>query len=128
MPPQTESIQELLDFLPLLQHPDADFIRIGYWGDMTSRVSGATAKNVYQHLFNNGFVLEDFDWEAWSEEAFAFEQNRHTLQEADLPTLYKILTVHLRADRLMEGHFDSILENGFLADVLQRMKDIMANS
>ncbi len=126
MPSKAETIRGLLVFLPLLQHPDADFIRIGYWGDMTSRVSGATAKNVYQYLFNNGFVLGDFDWEAWSEQALSFEQNRHTLQNADLPTLYKILTVHMRADRLMEGHFDSIIENGFLADVLERMKDIMA--
>src|SRR5690242_2711577 len=99
---QAEAIRQLLEFLPLLQHQTADFTRIGYWGDMTSRVSSETARKLYQYLYNNGFVLDNFDWMAWSEEALAFEENRHTLEKADLPTLYKIITVHMRADHLYE--------------------------
>jgi hypothetical protein len=32
----------------------------------------------------------------------------------------------MRADGFQEGHFDSIIENGFLADVMQRMKNIIS--
>lgn len=122
LPP--EAIQGLLAFLPLLQHPSPDYSRIGYWGDMTSRVSAATARDLFQYLYNNGFVLKDFDWEAWSDKGVSYMENRQKLQTADMNTLHKIITTHLRADRFVEGHYDVIIENGFLADILERMKEL----
>ncbi len=119
------SIQGLIDFLPLLQNKEAGFMRIGIWGDMSSRVSAATARSLYQYLYNSGFVLDDFDWMAWSDEALSYEEQREKLQQADAETIQKIITTHMRADRFNEGHYDSIIENGFLADVVQRLKDIV---
>lgn len=118
------SVEGLIRFLPLLLHKDADFTRIGIWGDMSSRVSAATARDLYQFLYNSGFVLDHFDWMAWSDEALAYEEDREKLQTADVETLQKIITTHMRADRLNEGHYDSIIENGFLADVVKRLKEI----
>jgi O-acetyl-ADP-ribose deacetylase len=125
MTPQPETINGLLTFLPLLQNTSPDFSRIGYWGDMSSRVSTATARDLFQYLHNKGFVLKDFDWEAWSDQAVSYLENRKKLQQADMPTLYKIITTHLQADRYVEGHYDAIIENGFLADVLARMQEII---
>lgn len=122
---QDESIRGLLSFLPLLQNQETVFSRIGYWGDISSRVSTATARNLFQYLYQHGFVLENFDWMQWSEQALAFEEDPARLAMADLPTLYKIITTHIRADQYNEGHYDSILENGFLAHVLARMKEIV---
>ncbi|QHT68311.1 hypothetical protein GXP67_17520 [Rhodocytophaga rosea] len=124
MSEQTQAIQGLLRFLPLLQNHEAVYDRIGYWGDMTSRVSATTARDLFQYLYRHGFILENFDWMQWSDHALAFEEDRSKLSTADLPTLYKIITTHIRADRFTEGHYDSILENGFLADVLLRFKEI----
>ncbi len=124
MTPQPEAIKGLLAFLPLLQNTSADFSRIGYWGDMNSRVSAATARNLFQYLHNNGFVLENFNWEAWGDEAMTYMDNRQKIKQADLITLYKIITAHLLADRVIEGHYDSLLENGFLADILGRIQEI----
>jgi hypothetical protein len=122
---QTQAILGLLQFLPLLQNQEAVYERIGYWGDMTSRVSATTARELFQYVYQHGFVLENFDWMPWSDEALAFEEDRSKLSSADLPTLYKIITTHIHADKFTEGHYDSILENGFLADVLARMKEIV---
>lgn len=122
---QTENIKGLLQFLPLLQNQEAVYTRIGYWGDMTSRVSAITARELYQYLYRHGFVLENFEWMHWSEQALSFEDDRTRLATADLPTIYKIITAHIRADHFSAGHYDSILENGFLADVLARMKQIV---
>jgi hypothetical protein len=124
MTPTPESIKGLLEFLPMLQNTDPDFSRIGYWGDMSSRVSALTARNFYQYLYNNGFVLKDFNWEAWSDEALSYMEDRQKLRNADMQTLYKIITTHMRADQFIEGHYDAIIENGFLSDVLERMKQI----
>jgi hypothetical protein len=124
MTSQPEAIKGLLAFLPLLRNTSPDFSRIGYWGDMSSRVSAATARNFFQYVYNNGFVLKDFDWEAWSDEAVSYMENRQKLKMADMGTLYKIITTHIRADQFTEGHYDAIIENGFLADVLERMKEL----
>ncbi|MDO1450030.1 DUF6508 domain-containing protein [Rhodocytophaga aerolata] len=124
MTPQPESIKGLLEFLPLLQNTSPEYSRIGYWGDMSSRVSASTARDLFQYLHNNGFVLKDFDWEAWSDEAVTYLENRQKLQTADIFTLYQIITTHLRADQFVEGHYDAIIENGFLADILARMEQL----
>lgn len=121
---QQLAIQGLLAFLPQLENQQTEYLRIGFWGDMTSRVSTETARNLYAYLYKHGFVLPGFDWQAWNEEALAYQQDRHLLQTADLETLYNILTAHLRADHFSEGHYDSILENGFLADVIRRIKEV----
>lgn len=124
MTPQPEAIKGLLEFLPLLQNTSPEYSRIGYWGDMSSRISTSTARDLFQYLHNNGFVLKDFDWEAWSDEAVTYLENRQKLQTADISTLYQIITTHLRADQFVEGHYDAIIENGFLADVLARMEQL----
>jgi hypothetical protein len=124
MTAQPDAIKELLAFLPLLQNTSPDFLRIGYWGDMSSRVSAATARDFFQYVYNHGFVLKDFDWQAWSDEAVSYLENRQKLKTADMGTLLKIITAHMRADHIVEGHYDAILENGFLADVLERIKII----
>lgn len=124
MSTQPEVIKGLLAFLPSLQNQEASFTRIGYWGDMTSRVSASTARNLFQYLYKHGFVLEHFDWMSWSNEALSYEEDRAKLATADLGTLHKIITTHIRADHFNEGHYDAILENGFLAAILERIKVI----
>jgi hypothetical protein len=124
MTSSTEAVKGLVAFLPLLQNTSPDFSRIGYWGDMSSRVSTATARNFFQYVYNHGFVIKDFNWEAWTDEAVSYLENRQKLKTADMGTLYKIITTHIKADQFIEGHYDAIIENGFLADVLERIKEI----
>ncbi len=121
---QKMAVQGLLTFLPALQNKERDFIRNGYWSEMASIVSTATAQNLFRYLHDNGFILPDFDWMAWSEEALSYLDNRSTLKSADWQTLYQLLTAHIRADRTSEGHYDAILENGFLRDILMRMQEL----
>jgi hypothetical protein len=117
------AVSGLLNFLPLLQHPDPDFTRIGTWGEMSSRVSTRTAQDLYRYLHNFGFIIPGFDWMQWSETGIAYADAPDTLQEADLKTVYRLISANLSADRVVEGHFDLIIENGFLATVLSRLQD-----
>jgi hypothetical protein len=123
--PQREAVRGLLSFLPALENTEPDFTRNGYWSEFLSVVSTRTAQDLYRYLYENGFVLPDFDWQAWGGEALVYLDEREKLQAAGWDTLYKLLTTHLRADRTNEGHYDAILENGFLRDVLRRMKVLL---
>src|SRR5688572_6341649 len=73
----------------------------------------------------NGW-LEPFEWVAWQPEALNFYEDPETLQTAPLETLQKLLTLHIRKDRFVEGHLANMIEDGHIAAILRRMATIRA--
>lgn len=69
-------------------------------------------------------LLVVFDWPAWQAEAKRLEREPVALQQADLLTLRKLLTVHVRKERFVEGHLAHVLENGHLAAILHRLQEL----
>jgi hypothetical protein len=122
---QREAVQGLLAFLPALENTEPHYLRNGYWSEMYSVVSAPVARDLFGYLYAHRFVLEDFDWQSWGEEALSYLNDRKKLQTAGWHTLYLLLTAHIRADRANAGHYDEILENGFLRDVLRRMQALL---
>jgi hypothetical protein len=122
---QLEAVTGLLAFLPALENTEPSYLRNGYYSEMYSVVSAPTARDLFRYLYDHRFILEDFDWQSWGEEALAYMDNRQKLQTAGWHTLYLLLTAHISADRGKAGHYDEILENGFLRDVLRRMQVLL---
>lgn len=120
--PHREAVTGLLAFLPALENTEPEYIRNGYWSEFMSVVSTRTAQDLFRYLYDNGFVLPGFDWQAYGQEALSYLDEREKLQTAGWDTLYKLLTAHLLADRTNQGHYEAILENGFLRDILRRMQ------
>jgi len=119
---QQEAVRGLLAFLPALENTQPDYLRNGYYSEMYSVVSAATARDLFRYLYDHHFILPDFDWQDWGEEALSFLDHREKLRTAGWHTLYLLLTAHIRANHINGGHYDEILENGFLRDVLRQMK------
>ena len=71
-------------------------------------------------------MIIPFDWRSWSEEAERYQMDPEALQAADLLTLRKLLTAHVRAERFAEGHLASVFESGHIAAILRRLKQIRA--
>jgi hypothetical protein len=69
-------------------------------------------------------VIISFDWTGWRREAQRYQTDPRALATADLLTLCKLLTLHVRADRFSEGHLASVLESGHITAVLRRLKQI----
>lgn len=69
-----------------------------------------------------GFV-ELFDHTAWSE-ALGWDKvmSPETLATADFETLRKLITTHIRTDRFVHGHWDSLLASGYIAKFLARLQ------
>lgn len=74
-------------------------------------------------LSSNGFVV-GFNWGAWQDEAKAYVMRPEFLGDADLLTIRRLLTLHVRKDRFCEGHFAAMIENGHIALVLRRLANI----
>lgn len=75
-------------------------------------------------LRNEGFVAPSFDWAGWRNEAQRYIDDPDTLESADLATIQKLLTTHVRLDRFNGGHFAEMIENGHIQAILDRLEEI----
>jgi hypothetical protein len=62
-----------------------------------------------------------FDWVSWQPEAERYVLEPARVDAADLETLRRLLTTHVRKERFCEGHLSAMLQVGHLRRVLQRL-------
>jgi hypothetical protein len=74
-------------------------------------------------LYKQDMIIP-FDWRNWREEAQHYQTDPEALERADLLTLRKLLTVHIRTDRFAEGHLASVFESGHITAILHRLKQV----
>lgn len=112
---------EVLRYLPIF---DQAGFRPGEWVDEAGTLPffhySSEAAEFIQALYSAGVVV-DFDWPEWQPEAERLTLDHAALSTADLLTLRKLLTTHVRKDRFCEGHLASVLGSGHIASVLRRI-------
>lgn len=116
---------EVLQYLPIF---DQLMFNPGAWVEAEGtlpffRYSRESAGFV-EALYSAGVVF-NFDWPEWQAEAERLVSNPEALAAADLSTLRKLLTTHVRKDRFCEGHLASVLESGHIASVLRRIATLV---
>ncbi len=74
-------------------------------------------------LYHCNFIQE-FDWTSWHDEAEKYQKHPRLIGDVDLETIIKLLTTHVRADRFCSGHLASVLDNGHLLKILERLAEI----
>lgn len=74
-----------------------------------------------QACYQHGWV-RPFDWMAWQVEAARYVHEPRLVAAADLSTLQKLLTLHVRKERFHEGHLAGMIESGHLALILRRLE------
>jgi len=79
--------------------------------------------NFVQDLYDNN-IIYSFDWPAWQEEAERLHNDPEALASADLETLRKLLTVHVRKDRFSEGHLAAVIRDGHVLAILKRLEEV----
>lgn len=123
-----ESVERVLSFLPLFESADQGplytvtppqehdgvmhMLRITYSPDVERFIGTLSAA---------GFVAP-FDWGAWQDEAWRFVNDPDLLNGANLDTLRKLLTLHVRKDRFVEGHISEMIDLGHIRAILHRLK------
>lgn len=115
-----QQLDRVLEFLSIFEGPGYKF---GEWSDSGHFSYSAQVSDWLKTLYAHN-ILVPFDWMSWKEEAQRYRSQPGTLQEADLLTLRKLLTAHVRADRFTEGHLASVLESGHITAILRRLKQI----
>lgn len=78
--------------------------------------------NFIKTLYHENFIIA-FDWVTWQNEA-TFVNDPQLLNLADIDTLQKLLTTHVRKERFCNGHLAAVSKNGQLLAILKRLKCI----
>lgn len=123
-PPLTpDNLQAVLEFLPLFEQLD---FSPGEWiaqeGSLPYFNYTSEVLDFIKALSGNGFI-QPFDWMNWRE-GEQLVDHPELLRRANLQTLRKLLTAHVRADHFSEGHLAAMFESGHIAMILKRMAEI----
>ena len=126
--PRIEQIRTRLEFLPRLEAVNSPQSRAWLERDANGRLSfqvwnSKLSDEFMQALYDNGFVLMDFEWSTW-EGARQIAERPEAVASADFETICKLLTVHARSDRFCEGHFGEVIEKGEMLAIVRRLAEI----
>lgn len=123
----TEQIDAVLAYLPLFE---AEGYTFGQWvaseGQFPYFRFSDEANRFVNTLYEQNMIIA-FDWGSWTEEAERYRTDPAALRAADLLTICKLLTVHVRADRFTEGHLAAIFDESHLITLLRQLKRIRAD-
>ena len=118
-------IANLLEFIPIFEAPgfcpgheipvDEDGWPLEDFVKAVSRFMDA--------CYKNGFVVR-FNWEDWESVAQGYVQNPALLKDADMSTVRRLLTWHVRQNRFAKDHVSGMIANGHILAVLKRVREL----
>lgn len=68
--------------------------------------------------------ITPFNWGSWTDQAKRYVDDPEALSTADVETLQKLLTTHVRQDRFCDGHLLSMFTSGHMTAILRRIGEI----
>ena len=119
--PQLDAV---LKFLPIFEQPGYVF---GEWHSPEGQFPYySMSREVMDFIeaLSDQEIIFSFDWPSWQEEAVQYVSDPGAVEQADLLTLRKLLTLHVRKDRFVEGHLAHMLEDGHITAVLRQLNKI----
>lgn len=75
-------------------------------------------------LYKHDWVKPGFNWPQWQQEAATYVDSLEKVASADVETLRRLLTTHVRKERFCEGHLAEMVQNGHIAAILSRLREL----
>jgi len=124
-----EELELLLSLIPELQSHEGpfgehDFSTEGDTLHMGPFIYSPLLEKISSGIQESGLKFP-FDWPAWQDEAQRICYEPGLLESADLETIRRLLTLHLRKERFCEGHLAAVCEEGLMLRTLQRLKELV---
>ena len=113
--------------LPFLEQFEVAGFSVGTWhnepGVMPWFNYDEAVVEFEQILYANDWVTPKVDWVEWQDVAEEYVDSPEKIKSADVVTIQKLFTTHVRKDRFCEGHLASMFESGHIVALLRRLKD-----
>ncbi|MDD4299551.1 MAG: DUF6508 domain-containing protein [Methanomicrobium sp.] len=78
-------------------------------------------------LYYNNWLINT-RWQDWTGLAETYFGNPEMLESADIETIRKILTVHVRIDRLFPGDIADLINKDYISAIFDRLADIYSKN
>ncbi len=122
--PTSDGFAKMVALLPEFE---ADGASAGEWrieeGVMPDFELSPCVTRFVQIAYDEGFV-SPFDWSKWQKEAGEYVDNPDAVASADLGTIQKLITTHVRKERVCCGHPSGMFECGHLTVILRRLAEL----
>jgi len=130
--PTVERIKTVANFLPDLEAIGPGHLARTIRTPEGDIVLGCVEYHPAVHKFEkacyeNGFI-QTFDWSAWAPTARRFMRNPELIASARLSTCIKLITAHIRCERLCDGHLQEVFSSGHISAILRRLLQLAERS
>jgi hypothetical protein len=114
--------------LPFLGRFEAAGFSAGKWNSSPSMFPcfdfDESVVQFEQALYDHGWISKSFDWGEWQDTAIEYVEAPDKINSADVDTIQKLFTTHVRKERFCEGHLAAMFENGHIVALLRRLRDL----
>ncbi|HDQ08356.1 MAG TPA: hypothetical protein ENN44_06215 [Methanoculleus sp.] len=118
--PTRENFEAILGYRTILD--GTSFLR-GYEKEIRETGSCPPIETFLRILYTNNWLINSH-WQGWTDEATAYFEQPSLLTLADTQSLRRILTVHVRIDRLMPGEIADLIHRGYMLAIFNRISEI----
>jgi len=119
-----QSLDRVLAFLPLFENQDSNLYDVATDLSVSDPYIYTNKVDEFIKILYSEEFVTSFNWSAWQKEAAKFIEQPKLLESAELNTLQKLLTTHVRKERFCSGHFAAMIDNGHILAILKRLKQI----
>jgi hypothetical protein len=121
-------LEKLLSTIPLLENHSGPWIEHNIKSEARTISIGPAAYpapvTAFLRSFSDSGLFIPFDWGSWQDEAARLCADPGLIQKADLLTIRRLLTTHVRKEHFCEGHLAGLCESGHIVSVLKRLKQL----
>lgn len=118
-----QGIQKVLDFIPFFENKKNVFVKSAPDTSSLDYTYSKEVSDFIKCLYKTG-IIQPFDWTMWQEETKKYVKTPSLMEKADLLTIQKLFTTHIRKERFCSGHLAAMIENGHILMLLIRLKQI----
>ena len=126
--PTIAEIDELLAFLPQLYAEDFQPVKKWMGGERYANGNLVLPYPEYDEVVDEFFKAASkdcwLDYEYNQEEAYRMLKDEGVVRAADLAEIKTMLTFCVRGERFSDGHWEAMIEGGFIRRLLERLEEI----
>ncbi|HEY9526567.1 MAG TPA: DUF6508 domain-containing protein [Anaerolineales bacterium] len=125
--PTRKDIEELTAYLPRLYAEG--FTPVLHWNESEKRQDGSFSMPYpdYHPLVHEFFRLGGgpwIDYEYNPEKAYQMLKDEQAIRTASLSQIKSMLTYCVRGERFSDGHWEEMIEKGYIRRILERLNEI----
>ncbi|WOF15897.1 hypothetical protein F1737_03895 [Methanoplanus sp. FWC-SCC4] len=118
--PTPENFDAIIKYLPVLEDMS---IYDNNRDEIEKNGSCDEILDLVKCLYYNNWLINS-RWQEWTSEAELYFGKPELLNDAGIESLRRILTVHVRIDRLFPGEIADLIKRGYLLCIIRRISSL----